>query len=585
MKLHGEKALLVFGITSIAAVGWLVMATSPMPDALASPHARVAGLDSQASCGQCHANEGLAAGCLKCHSEIQTQLTEKKGYHHELLEGKDLTCGGCHKEHSGADWQLVSQKSWGAQTTRAFKHPHVEFGLEGKHSLLECEACHESERAPVVSLPGFTTTPRTRTFLGLSQACKSCHSDVHSGGLTPDCRECHGQDAFEPTVKFDHAKHFPLVGGHDGLACKGCHVIPDVAQKAAVEGRPFPFPFNEARGKTCVECHQKPHHAASIQQCEDCHGALAPHWQDAIAMVTPEQHEATGFRLLGAHQGVECARCHPRDLDFDSRYPNPSVPGYQRFEDTCQGCHRDVHKGQFQERHTQCLDCHDRHDFSPTKFGHAAHAARYPLDGGHAAVACTSCHQVTPETGVRAFAGTSHVCKDCHKYPHGEQFRAEIEKGDCTTCHSGGADTFHLLGFDHKGKTGYPLAGAHARAQCNACHVELPEGGAVVRKYRGNPRECGECHKDVHRGQFVADGKNACSKCHASFSTWDETTFNHNTMSRFHLEGAHAVVACQRCHQTVTLPDGASLIQYKPLGVECKDCHEIVPGTNPTALR
>ncbi len=78
---------------------------------------------------------------------------------------------------------------------------------------------------------------------------------------------------------------------------------------------------------------------------------------------------------------------------------------------------------------------------------------------------------------------------------------------------------------------------------------------------------------DVHRQQLVDYGK--CDSCHTSFSNWKDLEFDHNTQSRFSLEGAHATVACSRCHLPMKVADGSEVVQYKPLGRECVDCHEI----------
>ena len=153
-------------------------------------------------------------------------------------------------------------------------------------------------------------------------------------------------------------------------------------------------------------------------------------------------------------------------------------------------------------------------------------------------------------------------------------------------CHHATTDSFQIRPFDHAKRTGYALLGGHADAGCNDCHVEMPEGsGTKVRKYRGNPQECGACHRDVHHGQLQQDGRSVCGSCHVSFYSWKTLEFNHNTMSRFPLEGAHALAACTRCHKPVKLPDESEIVQYKPLGVECRDCHEIAPGTTSTILR
>ena len=94
-----------------------------------------------------------------------------------------------------------------------------------------------------------------------------------------------------------------------------------------------------------------------------------------------------------------------------------------------------------------------------------------------------------------------------------------------------------------------------------------------MRRYHGTPTDCGACHRDVHRGQL---GGAACGSCHTSFATWSEVRFDHQTQSRFKLEGVHARTACDRCHVPVTLSDGSTIVQYKPLGRECTDCHDML---------
>jgi hypothetical protein len=582
MRLSGQRALLIAGTALITVIAWALMMYAPMPHGLASPHAGIQELAAEGNCQRCHSAAGLSSGCLSCHTEIEEQLDKQRGYHAFLLKGKEVTCNGCHAEHAGPEFQLVSHRSWGAQVFRAFRHPHVEYTLEGKHSMLECEKCHEAKREGNFSLPGFATRPRMTSFLGLSQDCRACHEDRHSPDLTPICSTCHGQEAFKPTAKFDHAQHFPLIGGHEGRECKGCHVLPEPKTPA----RDFPFPFEKVRGTQCEQCHPKPHFAEGIERCEDCHHAPDPHWSLALKNVTTEKHAVTGFRLMGAHEKIECEKCHPRELPYIERYPSPATPGYLRTEDTCQGCHRDVHKGQFAERYQRCLDCHVRDHFLPSTIGQTAHAAHYELTGAHASVACTGCHKPDEGLGARKFAGTSKACKDCHAYPHGEQFRKEIAEGDCTVCHNPHTESFQIRPWDHREKTGYPLLGAHANALCNDCHIQWPDAsGNQVRMYRDTNQECGTCHRDVHRGQFDKDGQTTCSTCHQSFESWGVLVFNHNTMSRFPLEGAHFHATCSRCHLPVRLPDGTSLIQYKPLGTECSSCHDIVPGSPTTPRR
>jgi Zn finger protein HypA/HybF involved in hydrogenase expression len=88
------------------------------------------------------------------------------------------------------------------------------------------------------------------------------------------------------------------------------------------------------------------------------------------------------------------------------------------------------------------------------------------------------------------------------------------------------------------------------------------------------PAACAECHTDIHLGQFKQPNqdKTACDRCHTPVN-WLELTFDHSRDSRFILEGAHLKVDCTACHKVLQSPDGISYIGYKPLPVECAECH------------
>jgi hypothetical protein len=194
---------------------------------------------------------------------------------------------------------------------------------------------------------------------------------------------------------------------------------------------------------------------------------------------------------------------------------------------------------------------------------------RFPLTGSHRAVACNACHEKDAR-GVRRFDGVNRQCRGCHEAPHGRQFARAREKS-CTACHRGDATTFRIEPFDHARKAGYPLTGAHAQATCNACHRSDQAG---VRRYRGTATACASCHTDPHRGQFRRNGATDCEACHGSTVAWNDMEFDHTRQTRFPLDRAHEQVACDRCHFSVKQPDGARVVQYRPLGTQCRDCHE-----------
>jgi hypothetical protein len=265
---------------------------------------------------------------------------------------------------------------------------------------------------------------------------------------------------------------------------------------------------------------------------------------------------------------------------FDKRYPDPGAPGYLRSEESCQGCHDDVHRGQFAAKYPRCLDCHERLRFLPAHFGLQEHGV-FPLTGAHAAVGCRLCHGVEEGSVARGFVGIDRQCKACHQDPHGGQFAKELDARDCDACHKKSAETFTIRPFDHAVLAHYELAGAHAQAACNDCHREVKlkaKGGEtmLVRAYRGTDQKCAACHEDPHRGQLAKDGQTSCESCHSSPVAWKELSFDHQTQSRFPLDGAHSNVPCDGCHPKVKLPNEKSLVQYKPLGVECENCHAFV---------
>jgi hypothetical protein len=157
-----------------------------------------------------------------------------------------------------------------------------------------------------------------------------------------------------------------------------------------------------------------------------------------------------------------------------------------------------------------------------------------------------------------------------------------MAEGDCTTCHRQDAVAFSIRPYDHAGQAGYPLSGAHEKAECADCHrmqeIASADGSSRrTRIYRGTPVACDACHVDVHRGQFKEGGEQDCERCHGSTERWTAGRFDHNRDARFTLEGVHTGLACSACHPPVRQPDGQDVIQYRPLGMRCEDCHAFTP--------
>ena len=183
---------------------------------------------------------------------------------------------------------------------------------------------------------------------------------------------------------------------------------------------------------------------------------------------------------------------------------------------------------------------------------------------------CYACHKKDPATGTRRFNGLPRACADCHKDVHGGQFGPKRD-ASCDSCHSP-EHSWAAVAFDHNRQTQFRLVQAHSRAACDACHKM--DAATGVRRYAGTPTRCSGCHKDIHFAQFRVAGQTACESCHASQQAWRDLAFDHNRQSRFKLDAAHGKLACRQCHPEVTLANGVRIIQYKPLKMECRDCHD-----------
>lgn len=171
---------------------------------------------------------------------------------------------------------------------------------------------------------------------------------------------------------------------------------------------------------------------------------------------------------------------------------------------------------------------------------------------------CAKCHVKFDK------AAQDGLCKDCHKEvaqdvraKSGHHGRIRIES--CRGCHTDhkGRDV-NIAAFDAKTfghvKTDFALAGAHAKAECKACH-------AAGKKYREAPAGCHDCHRkdDRHRGTLGA----ACGDCHNE-TKWKETPRFDHAKTRFALAGKHVDTACEECH---------AIDAYRKAPLTCIGCH------------
>ena len=551
------------------------------PGDLTKSHQHLEGMNH---CTQCHdlGKKINGAKCLECHSLIKSRMDGKKGFH-ASSQVRNKECIQCHTEHRGRSFDMIKWESGRDK----FDHGQTGFLLEGKHKNAKCESCHRSENirdAAVQSRAGEGLS-LSKTFLGLSQECRTCHFDEHRNHFAQSCTKCHDFEDWKKSVeqKFDHSTtRFPLTGKHSLVECTRCHSLILDSMKKPDGGIDADYmKFTEMKFDKCTACHTDPHNNKFGPKCEKCH--VPGGWQNVAT--SGFDHSKTAFPLTGKHLAVSCEKCHQPDIRKKAVYKDIK-------HGACSDCHSDVHAGQFTARADtgKCESCHTTMGFIPSLFTLEQHnRLKFMLTGSHVAVACIQCHvtasprefclktgsSIMPADSTTVFRFVSVTCSSCHFDIHKGQFKEKMDRNGCEACHK--VDSWNALVFDHNKDSKFPLKYKHAAVPCRKCHLHDPANS--IAQYKGTPSFCESCHSDIHFGQFVqfqtltADHpRTQCDKCHSE-AGFKPVTFDHSSKSRFSLTGAHEKVACSKCHKTVILNNGMSTVVYKPIDIKCSSCH------------
>ncbi len=410
-------------------------------------------------------------------------------------------------------------------------------GLFAKENGENCGACHKDHLgrdADIVGLNEQSFDHDLTDFRLLSGhadvACSNCHDDVQKRRDTPqkcfvchesdnvhdefvgtNCDQCHSSTAWTDIV-FDHdTTDYDLVGKHMDVACGDCHV------DQSFQNTPT----------SCFGCHAEDdaHNGRSGEACENCHSPSG--WSD-----TSFDHDRdTQFSLTGVHGELICDDCHG------------SEPFKDKLEAVCTSCHveDDDHDGLFGKN---CDTCHVAEGWSVVVFDHNIDTD-HTLDGAHRELECTACH-IEPVFEVQLLSG----CNNCHEKDDSHE---GTQGTTCQDCHNEKSWTDNVF-FDHD-LTRFPLLGEHAETECESCHDS--------HRFRDTPAECSSCHSENNpHGDRLSD---RCGLCHNPVD-WAEWNFDHNTQTRYPLDGAHATVSCDACHRQ-------SLATQVKLGSRCSDCH------------
>lgn len=379
--------------------------------------------DGKRGCMSCHKHASAHGGkfkndqCLTCHSEggnrkmrTDTQAgSARETFHGEgsrfplrgghavvqcqvchvndVYQDTPRECGvSCHEDslHRGTLGQDCSRcHEPGQWPAVRFDHrADTKWPLDGKHAQVKaCEACHPQRR-----------------YSGTPTACSAsgCHKadDVHQGKLGARCETCHATDG---TMLFRHNRDakFKVDGKHSALVCAACHT--SVA-------------FKPVRSD-CAGCHPEPaiHKGRYGTGCARCHSTQS--FGDVRAL-----HDAGDFSLSGAHDQIDCARCHPRGEKL------------RGSGNLCISCHRkdDIHRNALSPR---CGECHTQRAFAPARFDHIGVGCN--LMGLHATLPCADCHR------AGNYGAVSPMCVSCHR---GDALRVRQPDHrplvDCGNCHN-----------------------------------------------------------------------------------------------------------------------------------------------------
>jgi hypothetical protein len=300
-----------------------------------------------------------------------------------------------------------------------------------------------------------------------------------------------------------------------------------------------PLAFAGQQGSQNRASTRSPHGTLNLA-CQTCHTSI--NWKP-IRAVPDFDHNKTPYPLRGMHAKVACTQCHVKLVFTD-------------VGQKCADCHADIHRGQMGAK---CETCHSVKGWQVSIKDIQQHQNRFPLIGAHSMLTCETCHK---SAAGGQFVGLSTACFSCHSGDYAKttnpSHAAVGYPTDCQQCHS--LDGWLGAKFDHAKFTGFALTGAHVRLECAACHVNNNFSTA-----RSN---CVSCHLQDFNGTKnpnhpTAGFSQECSTCHGT-STWLDAKFDHNTMTKFPLTGAHVNTQCTQCHSSG---------QFAGISTQCVACH------------
>lgn len=251
--------------------------------------------------------------------------------------------------------------------------------------------------------------------------------------------------------------------------------------------------------RECSHCHV-PLHCVTDTGCQDCHIEIARERNDT---------ETLHGRLPGVSR---CQNCHPEHRGEDASltvisYLNVDhfqlagfslekhVLNYDEHSFTCTTCHSQegnqvetvdcvtchtTEDHDYMVEHIEaygmaCVACHDGQDRMMAGFDHDAY---FPLQDGHADMACADCH-ANQQTGELTWQDLPSDCLSCHPDPdlHLGMFGVECERCHTAAAWAPAALTVHTFELAHSEENTIEQcenchAGTYTVYPCESCHTE-----------------------------------------------------------------------------------------------------------------
>lgn len=405
----------------------------------------------------------------------------------------------------------------------------------------KCLDCHKEIKELINSNRGYHSSTEVK-----KKECASCHNEHHGRNFRIV--------NFNPDA-FDHNKAgFELTGSHKQIKCNDCHQSKFISADKYKKKKKTYLGLDTK----CASCHEDFHQGTLGKECSGCHTT------DKFKPAQSFDHNKAAFKLTGAHENVECAKCHPKEIRNGKEFEKLKGISFSN----CSSCHQDVHKGAFG---ADCKSCHSTSGFNiinQQAFDH--NKTKFPLIGKHQKVKCNDCHKGTFKQKP-LFAN----CTDCHSDFHKGDFTTNGKVKDCKQCHNENGFSPSLFTLDDHGKTSFKLDGSHFAVPCKQCHQKDKQW-----KFKQVGIKCQDCHQNVH-GNELTDKflpENKCESCHQTLN-WKTISFDHSSTT-FELLGKHKLVDCGNCHYREV--NGNKTFQFVSLQANCEVCHKDVHNTQFT---